>query len=93
VEQAIRHCRSRGQASAATITAEVERLAHIELMPAPPKLTSSLPLIQVPAPDLGRFNCLLSSSSKGVFANGSTQLLAAQGELEAVEIADDLGRV
>jgi transposase len=93
VEQAILDCRARGQASAATISAEAERLAHIALLPAPPKLASSLLLMEVPAPDLGRFNCLLSSSSKGVFVHGSPQHLAAQGELEAVETADDLGRI
>src|SRR5262249_33118952 len=98
VEQAITLCVGRGQADAAAITAQVERLAHEA---ATLKLTvtptcdigmsldvAALCTLQLPVPDLSRFNCLLPHYSQGEDADDCTHRAAPQGQLEAAQDAD-----
>jgi transposase len=55
--------------------------------------SDSLTTFQVPAPDLTLFNRLLSPHSQGDRANDPTNHLAAEGQSEAVEVADHAGGV
>jgi transposase len=48
--------------------------------------------LQVPAPDLAQFNRLLSHCSQGGPVHDATDGLAAQGQPEATEAADHVGR-
>lgn len=84
VERAITQVLARGDPSAAAITTAVERLTTGATMPA-----SNLDVFHVPAPDLNRFNRLLSDPGDDHARNDPA---SAQGELEAVEAADDVGR-
>lgn len=102
VERAIVLCQEHGAADAAAITEQVERLARAEtssdnglssndsgLSPN----AATLAVLQVPAPDLTRFNRLLSPHSQGDRADDSTDHAVAEGQPQAVEVADHAGRV
>jgi hypothetical protein len=103
VEQAIVACRGRGSLDAAAIAAQVERLAQ-----AAPRIndigmslsdigmsqeTARLAAVQVPIPDLAQFNRLLSRPVQGEPADDPSDCPAAEGQPEAVETADQVGRV
>ena len=83
VERAITQVVARGDPSAAAITTAVERQTETAKPP------SNLDAFQVPAPDLNRFNRLLSDPGDD---HDRDDPASAQGELEAVEAADDAGR-
>lgn len=83
VEQAIAYVLARGDPGAAAIATAVERQT------ATTKPPPSLAVFHVPAPDLRRFNRLLSNPGD---PNGRDDPAAAQGEPEAVEAADHAGR-
>jgi transposase len=102
VERAILLCQQRRRADAAAIASEAERLAQgdtpisaSELSAgntASPPQAGSLAGMQVPTPDLAQFNRLLSPS-QGDRADDPTNPVAAEGQPEAVEAADHVGRV
>jgi transposase len=103
LEQAIRACRGRDTLDAAAITAQVERLAR-EAAPsrdAPGSLTdmpmsvnaATLAALRVPAPDLSRFNCLLSPCPRGGSVDDPTDCPAAEGQPQAAQTADHARRV
>ena len=83
VERAITQVVARGDPSAAAITTAVERQTETAKPP------SNLDAFQVPAPDLNRFNRLLSDPGDD---HDRDDPASAQGELEAVEAADHAGR-
>jgi transposase len=103
VEQAILMCRGRGAPDATAIIDQVERLARAGSAPIDIGMSLSdtwmspdvatLSALQVPVPDLTRFNCLLSCCPQGDPADDPTDRPAAQGQFEAVEVADHVGRV
>jgi transposase len=103
VEQAILACRSRGDLDATAIDAQVERLARdgiklndIGMSPIDIGLSpgvATLAALRLPAPDLTRFDALLSRDSQGDPADDPTNRPAAQGQPEAVKVADHPGRV
>jgi transposase len=98
VEQAIACGQNRGTLDAASIAAEVESLARVTAKSRAAEWPSSdipmsldgLPLsdFHVPAPDLTRFNRLLSHNPQGELANDSTDHAVAQGQLEAAQDAN-----
>jgi transposase len=101
VEQAI--LLGRGAPDAAAIAAQVERLARADAAPCDigmsandtgtPLRAALLAALRVPVPDLTQFNRLLSCYSSGDPSDAPTACPAAQGQLEAVEVADHVGRV
>ena len=103
VERAIVVCRQRGRADAAAITAAADRLARDEVPASDNALSisdnpSSMPAgplaaVRVPAPDLTRFNRLLSPQPPGDRANDATDRPAVEGQPEAAQAADHAGRV
>lgn len=88
VEQAIRANPTGGVAA---ILTAVEQTAGLSDVPSvmPPVLTA----LSVPTPDLSRFDQLLSQSWKGESCDVRCECLVADGQPEAVETADDGGRV
>ncbi len=90
VEQAIHQCQSRGVVDAGAVVAQVERSALLEA--AAPLVRGDLPTLTVPPPDLSRFNHLLSRNPQGEEAHDANHRNAAESELEAVEVADDVRR-
>jgi transposase len=103
VEQAIRTCRGRGDPGAAAIEAQAERLARdggrssdtptsLNDMGMSPK-AAALSALRVPAPELARSNSLLSRDPQGGPADDPTGRPAAQGQLEAAQVAGHVGRV
>jgi transposase len=54
---------------------------------------AALAAVHVPAPDLTRFNRLLSPHLQGDRANDPTDHAVVEGQSEAVEVADHVGRV
>jgi transposase len=103
VERAIVLCQGHGAVDAAAIAARAERLAQAETCPSDNGLSSSdnglslnaaaLAALHVPAPDLARFNRLLSPHRQGDRADDPTDRATAEGQPEAVEVADHAGRV
>lgn len=103
VEQAIRACRGRAVPDAAAVVAQVERLARngatagdIGMSLQDTSLSQGaamLSALRIPAPDLTQFNRLLSHPQQGDPADDPTDRPAASGQLEAVEVADHVGRV
>jgi transposase len=103
LEQAIRLCGGRGDLDATAIDAQVEQLARddaqygdttmsfddIRLSPDVAVLTA----LRLPAPDLARFNALLSRDPQGDPADDSTNRPAAPGQPQAAQVADHVGRV
>jgi hypothetical protein len=92
VQQGIELCRAKGLVDAETIRREVERLALREAPSASPDLRVFCPELQVevPRPDLARFNQLLYSGDESHV--GPDDALA-EGESEAVAVAGDVGGV
>jgi transposase len=89
VAAAIAHAGDR--ADAAAVAAAVERLAPNA---DPPAATSDPPVsAAVPLPDLSRFDLLLSRSPHGGATDVRPERPAAEGQPEAVEAADHVGRV
>jgi transposase len=103
VEQAIAHCQRRGLADAATVTAHAERLAREAAAPrgaTPPSSDNAmsprpgtLEAVRVPPPDLAQFNRLLSCNPRGGPAREPTDRPAAEGQPQAAQAADHVGRV
>ncbi len=103
VEQAIAHCLRRGPADAATVAAHAERLAREAAAPRGVKPPSSdnamsrssgtLAAVRVPPPGLGQFNRLLSRNPRGGPAHDPTGRPPAEGQPQAAEAADHVGRV
>jgi transposase len=103
VEQGIALCRGKGAPDAAAIAAQVERLARDQAGPygaGGPASDSGVSVgvarllaVRVPAPDLARFNRLLSSRPQGDSDDDPTDGPARAGQPEAVETADHAGRV
>ena len=102
VERAIALCRQRGRADAAAIADQAERLAWDETPTLDNALSVSdnalsrpagaLAAVRVPAPDLARFNRLLSPPPQGDRADDPTDRAAAQGQPQAAQVADHAGR-
>jgi hypothetical protein len=103
VEQAIRLCRGPGDPDAAAVAAQAERLAQegvpssdigmsLKDVPMSPAATM-LSALRVPAPNLARFDSLLSRNPRGDPDDDPTDCPAAQGRLEAAQVADHRGRV
>jgi transposase len=95
LEQAILSCR--GEADAAAVAARAARLARADAAPTPADTgmspdAAALSALRVPAPDLGRFDRLLSRTKKGEDADDATDGPAAAGQLEAAQAADHAGR-
>jgi len=98
VEQAILLCRGRAAVNAAVLAAQVERLARTRppISDTPMSLHDSdrclasnrLAALHVPAPDLNRFNRLLSCCSQGECVHDTTDRPAAEDQPQTVEIAD-----
>src|SRR5207249_3509632 len=87
VEQAILHCRARGQTDAAAIAGAVERLASdTPLSPDAPQA------VAFPWPDLSRFDLLLARSHPGDRPDEPDHPAAAEGQPEAAQAADHAGR-
>jgi transposase len=103
VEQAVLHSRHRGDADAATIAARAEELARAAASPrgaVPPSSDSGMSLnaaplaaAQVPPPDLSLFDRLLSLNPRGGPAHDPTDRPAAEGQPQAAQAADHVGRV
>jgi transposase len=96
VERAITLCQERGRADAAAIAEQAERLARDE----PPTSDNAfaipgdaLAAVRVPAPDLTRFNRLLSPQPQGDRADDATDRAALEGQPQAAQAADHAGRV
>jgi transposase len=99
IEQAIESCRVRGAPDAAAIADRAERLGRsdaassalgdMDMSPGPDALFG----LRVPAPDLARFNRLLSQTQKGDDADDATDGPAAEGQPEAAQAADHAGRM
>ncbi len=85
VEQAIIGCCGRGRPEATAIAVAVERLAC-----APLRLPAATTL---PLPDLSRFNQFLSHSLPGDPSDERSHAPVTEGQPEAVETANDVGRV
>jgi transposase len=102
VERAILLCQQRRRTDAAAIAGEAERLARADTPISADESSASdtvsspqagsLAGVQVPAPDLAQFNRLLSPS-QGDLADDPTDSVAAEGQPEAVEVTDHVGRV
>jgi transposase len=102
VEQAIVACRGAAP-DAAAVAAQAERLARAGAGPSDMALSpgdvgmspgaAALSALRVPAPDLARFNRLLSRSPHGGPVHDATHGPAAEGQPEATEAADHVGRV
>jgi hypothetical protein len=102
VERAIVVCRGRAGLDAATITAQVERAGSLAPASGDIPLSSSdspmspgaaaLSSLRVPAPDLARFNRLLSHYPQGGPVHDASDGLAPQGQLETTEAAGHVGR-
>jgi transposase len=91
VEHGIRICQARGRADAVAVITAVERSVSaievsLDALPAPAN-------ISVPLPDLSQFDRLLSHSSKGVDDHERCQCVVAEGQPEAIALADYAGRV
>jgi transposase len=93
VEQAIALGCPRGAPDATAILAAAERLAEGDTPGSRPGNDSPLSLITVPRPDLSRFDRLLSRSPQGDDADDRHDPAAGEGQPQAVEAADDAGRV
>jgi transposase len=103
VERAIVLCRGRAAVDAATIAAQVERLSHEKGDGSDIGLSltgagvspdaAALSALRVPAPDLSRFNRLLSRYPHEGAVHDATDGLAAQGQPQATETADHHRRV
>lgn len=87
VEQAILDCRTRGPADAAAITAAVERLSGDTALSPAVSLAGT-----APRPDLSRFDQLLARSLEGDPADESDHSAVAEGQSEATQAADHVGR-
>jgi transposase len=89
LQRAIDVCRARGLLDAEGIGREAERLARHE---APPEVLPGRPdlRVEVPRPDLGRFNQLLLLGGKGHVGPDDD---APEGEPEAIAAAGDGGAV
>jgi transposase len=97
VERAIVLCQERGRADAAEVAEQAERLARDEAPASDNALSvpgGALAAVRVPAPDLARFNRLLSPRTpQGDRADDATDRAAAEGQPEAAQAADHAGRV
>jgi transposase len=91
VARAVAYHLARGEPTAAAITTTTERLAATG-DPAPPPSDTRLSHITVPHPDLARFDRLLPRSTEGDCRDRPERALA-EGQPQAVETADDAGRV
>jgi transposase len=89
VEQAITACRDRQAAEARTIIASVERSTP-DQAPSASALARATPAL--PLPNLARFNGLLSHHSQGDDVDERCHTPVAEGQPEAIEIADHAGR-
>jgi transposase len=93
IEQAIVLCQGRTLPDAAAIAAQAERLARAESAPSDPTVAlhgTVLAALQVPAPDLTRFNRLLSCCPQGDRVHDATDGPVAEDQPETVETADDV---
>ena len=92
VQQGIAWCRLKGLADAEAIRRQAERLALREAPPASPEAAALRPelRIEVPRPDLARFDQLLS---RGGSSHVGPDDDALEGEPEAVAVAGDVGGV
>lgn len=96
LEQAITLCQSRGPLDASAITAAAERLARDApcsardhgLSPAAPTPVT----VQVPLPDLSRFNQFLPPLLQGDDDHERSDAAAAEGQPQAAQAADHAGR-
>ena len=95
VERAITSCRDRGTYDVDTIAVEADKIARtdpaISDIPLSLDVTDKVLAIRVPAPDLKRFNDLLSHPSQGDHAHEPTDELTAQDQPEATEAAHRAG--
>jgi transposase len=89
VEEAIETCCHRDVSDVALIQVAVEQLATHGPLPA--ALTTGVPIVTVPPPDLTHFNRLLPLTCKGDSTDDPTDGPAVAGELEATETADHAG--
>ncbi|HUX16528.1 MAG TPA: IS21 family transposase [Phycisphaerae bacterium] len=92
VEQGIALCRPKGLGDAEAIRREVERLALREAPSTSPEVAAIRPElhVEVPRPDLVRFNQLLDSGDP---CHVGPDDAAAEGQSEAVAVAGDVGGV
>jgi transposase len=102
VEQAILACRGRAAPDADAITAQVGRLARadgargdIPLAPDDGGLPAGarLAAVRVPQPDLTQFDRLLSRNPHGGPDRDATDRPAAEGQPQAAQVTDHVGRV
>jgi transposase len=90
VEDAIRQCQLGGELTADAVCSRVER-ARADT-PAPSFGSRPAATITVPRPDLSRFNRLLPYATEGDDVDESNDTPVAQGQPEAAQAADHVGR-
>src|SRR5262249_51464097 len=91
VEQAIGVCQARGDPEAPAIAAAADRLARDD--PVSPGPATAAAAVTVPRPDLSRFNRRLAHYPEGDDADERSDTPAAEGQPEATQAADGVGRV